>query len=153
MRLARTNNNAALAIYSQGNHMASERARTVLRARFARVQIKLGRCFFFFQARDGIRDGTVTGVQTCALPIWLDTRAAAPANRSNTPTRVDTSLGISTGGVSCDIPVSHPQQRTPSAGCPCPSLTQVHLRARSEERRVGKECRARTAPCDSKQME
>src|SRR5689334_24499940 len=27
--------------------------------------------FFFFQAEDGIRDGTVTGVQTCALPIWL----------------------------------------------------------------------------------
>src|SRR5207245_1791706 len=29
--------------------------------------------FFFFQAEDGIRDATVTGVQTCALPI-LDTR-------------------------------------------------------------------------------
>src|SRR5689334_24752196 len=28
--------------------------------------------FFFFQAEDGIRDGTVTGVQTCALPIYLD---------------------------------------------------------------------------------
>src|SRR5713226_9960277 len=27
-------------------------------------------CFFFFQAEDGIRDGRVTGVQTCALPIW-----------------------------------------------------------------------------------
>src|SRR6266542_6051037 len=26
-------------------------------------------CFFFFQAEDGIRDATVTGVQTCALPI------------------------------------------------------------------------------------
>src|SRR6266487_6226778 len=26
--------------------------------------------FFFFQAEDGIRDGRVTGVQTCALPIW-----------------------------------------------------------------------------------
>src|SRR2546430_10918629 len=28
-------------------------------------------CFFFFQAEDGIRDLTVTGVQTCALPILL----------------------------------------------------------------------------------
>src|SRR6266508_5230556 len=28
-------------------------------------------CFFFFQAEDGIRDGHVTGVQTCALPIWF----------------------------------------------------------------------------------
>src|SRR6266481_9270699 len=27
--------------------------------------------FFFFQAEDGIRDGTVTGVQTCALPIFV----------------------------------------------------------------------------------
>src|SRR5690625_7126897 len=26
--------------------------------------------FFFLQAEDGIRDGHVTGVQTCALPIW-----------------------------------------------------------------------------------
>src|SRR5262249_59696952 len=28
--------------------------------------------FFFFQAEDGIRDWSVTGVQTCALPIYLD---------------------------------------------------------------------------------
>src|SRR5207237_5663551 len=30
-------------------------------------------CLFFFQAEDGIRDSSVTGVQTCALPIyyWL----------------------------------------------------------------------------------
>ena len=27
-------------------------------------------CFFFFQAEDGIRDVAVTGVQTCALPIY-----------------------------------------------------------------------------------
>src|SRR5579863_7795942 len=27
--------------------------------------------FFFFQAEDGIRDGRVTGVQTCALPISM----------------------------------------------------------------------------------
>src|SRR6266542_5196668 len=27
-------------------------------------------CIFFFQAEDGIRDATVTGVQTCALPIF-----------------------------------------------------------------------------------
>src|SRR3989337_2932086 len=30
-----------------------------------------GYCFFFFQAEDGIRDATVTGVQTCALPIMI----------------------------------------------------------------------------------
>src|SRR2546430_8557599 len=31
--------------------------------------------FFFFQAEDGIRDLTVTGVQTCALPIYPRARA------------------------------------------------------------------------------
>src|SRR5688572_32873244 len=31
---------------------------------------------FFFQAEDGIRDLTVTGVQTCALPIYLDALGA-----------------------------------------------------------------------------
>ena len=32
-----------------------------------------GKCRFFFQAEDGIRDWSVTGVQTCALPIlcWV----------------------------------------------------------------------------------
>src|SRR5699024_12226980 len=29
-------------------------------------------CVFFFQAEDGIRDRNVTGVQTCALPILMD---------------------------------------------------------------------------------
>src|SRR5256886_13598687 len=33
--------------------------------------IRILLCFFFFQAEDGIRDLTVTGVQTCALPIWF----------------------------------------------------------------------------------
>src|SRR5436309_4044504 len=31
--------------------------------------------FFFFQAEDGIRDFHVTGVQTCALPIWKNPRS------------------------------------------------------------------------------
>src|SRR2546430_8671717 len=35
-----------------------------------RVSINTG-FFFFFQAEDGIRDLTVTGVQTCALPIFV----------------------------------------------------------------------------------
>src|SRR5207248_4740543 len=34
--------------------------------------------FFFFQAEDGIRDRTVTGVQTCALPIWRAQELASP---------------------------------------------------------------------------
>src|SRR5256885_4496519 len=41
--------------------------------------------FFFFQAEDGIRDYKVTGVQTCALPIFLDVeegRVAALARQA-----------------------------------------------------------------------
>src|SRR2546421_7016828 len=42
-----------------------------------------GELFFFFQAEDGIRDLIVTGVQTCALPIWRHfpprSRPAPPA--------------------------------------------------------------------------
>src|SRR5215813_9481393 len=33
--------------------------------------------FFFFQAEDGIRDADVTGVQTCALPIFAECMAKA----------------------------------------------------------------------------
>src|SRR6266436_8436062 len=32
---------------------------------------------FFFQAEDGIRDVAVTGVQTCALPIWNQYRRSS----------------------------------------------------------------------------
>src|SRR5260370_16128134 len=43
--------------------------------------VLLKRFLFFFQAEDGIRDSSVTGVQTCALPIFHDQRGerAAPA--------------------------------------------------------------------------
>src|SRR3712207_7461507 len=34
------------------------------------MQVVVQRSFFFFQAEDGIRDIGVTGVQTCALPIF-----------------------------------------------------------------------------------
>src|SRR5437879_13789495 len=38
-------------------------------------------CFFFFQAEDGIRDTSVTGVQTCALPICCCNFATACGSR------------------------------------------------------------------------
>src|SRR5690348_1775307 len=44
--------------------------------------------YFFFQAEDGIRDGRVTGVQTCALPIWEGlggTRWVRSAGRRGSP--------------------------------------------------------------------
>src|SRR2546427_1617498 len=45
--------------------------------------------FFFFQAEDGIRDLTVTGVQTCALPIRTPNSLAprARATWSEVPTQ------------------------------------------------------------------
>src|SRR2546426_7322454 len=41
--------------------------------------------FFFFQAEDGIRDYKVTGVQTCALPIWPDELDAERDQRAHQP--------------------------------------------------------------------
>src|SRR5690348_17443692 len=38
------------------------------------------RCGFFFQAEDGIRDGRVTGVQTCALPIYTGEKGGIQTN-------------------------------------------------------------------------
>src|SRR5688572_32623117 len=84
---------------------------------------------FFFQAEDGIRDLTVTGVQTCALPISYR-------------------MGIVQGKLLCEaveqfaLDDAHPV-----------SLDVLHKlheefalvreAFRSEERRVGKECRSR----------
>src|SRR2546430_4624872 len=79
--------------------------------------------FFFFQAEDGIRDLTVTGVQTCALPI-LSSSAAMTVSDVN-PCRT----------AFCR------DRRLPSS-----VFGPVLLSARSEERRVGKECRSRWSP-------
>src|SRR5439155_11587382 len=90
---------------------------------------------FFFQAEDGIRDGHVTGVQTCALPILP---------RSRSPTRCCRRPPV--------IRPSRRLPRQPSAAPPPTWLTALPSKAatfwqslRSEERRVGKECRDRWA--------
>src|SRR5215213_10076948 len=41
--------------------------------------------FFFFQAEDGIRDWSVTGVQTCALPICRGSARRAPTRHVRSP--------------------------------------------------------------------
>src|SRR5438046_8395239 len=54
--------------------------------------------FFFFQAEDGIRDWSVTGVQTCALPIfispprWRNEWVRSPGSSSSAASRSRTSL-------------------------------------------------------------
>src|SRR2546429_5753367 len=84
--------------------------------------------FFFFQAEDGIRDVAVTGVQTCALPI--STPISWPGARwtsSCSPRKTKNSL---------------PKE----ASRLWPSRCFSASRERSEERRVGKECRSRWSP-------
>src|SRR5689334_24797276 len=94
--------------------------------------------FFFFQAEDGIRDGTVTGVQTCALPISADLFNAFNFTNSgcfDVFDRNNPDFGISRCTV-CD-----------------PRRLQIGAelnRRRSEERRVGKECRSRWWPDNEK---
>src|SRR5947208_8745332 len=92
-------------------------------------------CFFFFQAEDGIRDDLVTGVQTCALPISTVHAGKAPAIREGTP-QVTQIPPCSRAHLDC--------------WCPNRALRPVAAvcNARSEERRVGKECRSRWAPYD-----
>src|SRR2546427_5228051 len=51
--------------------------------------------FFFFQAEDGIRDLTVTGVQTCALPIYLLSAGGGVGSRG-----LDSSVGLDRHGLS-----------------------------------------------------
>src|SRR5688572_31859765 len=57
--------------------------------------IVLFEVFFFFQAEDGIRDLTVTGVQTCALPIF----SSSPAVTVLLPSLSKYSAVITAGGV------------------------------------------------------
>src|SRR5207244_5340313 len=89
--------------------------------------------FFFFQAEDGIRDDLVTGVQTCALPIYAVVWWWTPARRGPRLAGAD---DVRRG-------CARRHQRPGRAGA-SPSKT------RSEERRVGKECRSRWARYESK---
>src|SRR5882762_8034965 len=53
--------------------------------------------FFFFQAEDGIRDSSVTGVQTCALPIWVGEVGASVARCPRTPPDAAKTPGLQIG--------------------------------------------------------
>src|SRR5439155_6331693 len=81
--------------------------------------------FFFFQAEDGIRDGHVTGVQTCALPILERVF-------------LDAGKVISTVTNLAD----EREYYTFHQGSTWTGSVHWRVRARSEERRVGKECRS-----------
>src|SRR5258707_6029769 len=85
---------------------------------------------FFFQAEDGIRDIGVTGVQTCALPIFFSL-AGTVTMRPNLICSMDRVRAHIKFGRIVTVPASE--------------KTRGHD-TRSEERRVGKECRSRWSP-------
>src|SRR5207245_4366561 len=89
--------------------------------------------FFFFQAEDGIRDATVTGVQTCALPISLDGAARVDEHRRASGAAVFLLGSGGPVGVEDDVP-QRPQAL---------QLRRFLELRRSEERRVGEEWRGR----------
>src|SRR5699024_11389068 len=94
--------------------------------------------FFFFQAEDGIRDRNVTGVQTCALPIYAEL-ASVVSNMSSEP-NVTPQIREAAFRLLC---LNHTFTSYISAlGAHREQLTNPEI-LRSEERRVGKECRSR----------
>src|SRR5256886_10494357 len=102
--------------------------------------MRLSLLFFCFQAEDGIRDLTVTGVQTCALPIFEllgvpDPEAPPPVTDAE-----------SRHGRLAEF--MRRFLRAESAAEPIVLLVDdAHwIDPRSEERRVGKECRSRWSP-------
>src|SRR5689334_24559627 len=90
--------------------------------------------FFFFQAEDGIRDGTVTGVQTCALPISVADLSGGTPGAAEVRDRVGHAIVKDTYWRALQDP-----------GRRARALAAL-ARRRSEERRVGEGGKARRAP-------
>src|SRR2546422_7931042 len=94
--------------------------------------LELRRVLFCFQAEDGIRDVAVTGVQTCALPICKLVEPRNHGPRSPRP-------GALASGE------EHPLGDDAPRAVLLIGVSKRHT-GRSEERRVGKECRSRWSP-------
>src|SRR5690606_40611871 len=106
---------------------------------------------FFFQAEDGIRDFHVTGVQTCALPI-LSPTLEAEHMKPKIPQSKKRLITVSLMAISIAILISFIAKFLMFI---IGFITQVSFygnATRSEERRVGKECRSRGWPwvCEEK---
>src|SRR5207253_3473260 len=99
--------------------------------------------FFFFQAEDGIRDGHVTGVQTCALPISLaGSLVGTVVVTAAAEARPTAARGVALVVAALLVGLAalwHNSSKRESW------LFTPLIGYRSEERRVGKECRARWA--------
>src|SRR5690606_40378746 len=90
---------------------------------------------FFFQAEDGIRDFHVTGVQTCALPIYGSPEVSLGQGNLDNDAETDDKLVY--GGVTLFVGGQPPVGSEIVVQAKNPAEEK-----RSEERRVGKECRA-----------
>src|SRR5258707_10522553 len=93
--------------------------------------------FFFFQAEDGIRDIGVTGVQTCALPILSMSIIITPKGWLLRPAQQPALWRDDDRHRQLQALQRHARPRGRGCGVEC---------NRSEERRVGKECRSRWSP-------
>src|SRR5690606_39361876 len=104
--------------------------------------------FFFFQAEDGIRDFHVTGVQTCALPIF-DRRAPGDVRDVVAELRADPApLADALAGTPSTF--LHGDWKLGNIGVAGDGRTVL---LRSEERRVGKERRSRGLACESRKRD
>src|SRR5260221_14561025 len=105
---------------------------------------------FFFQAEDGIRDHCVTGVQTCALPIYMFEPNASWSLPAHLFLVSEWSAACASGDpMSCTNALDLPNRQDPvlpSHPAPNYAWTDLTYLLRSEERRVGKECRSRWSP-------
>src|SRR2546423_5902305 len=92
---------------------------------------------FFFQAEDGIRDKLVTGVQTCALPILIRAWGFFRGTGQYPSAEELASARANVGWQKVELEAGNRTVHFSRKG--------VEL-DRSEERRVGKECRSRWSP-------
>src|SRR5690606_39455741 len=97
---------------------------------------------FFFQAADGIRDFHVTGVQTCALPIFEKMQFVRDT-LSRQMTRGDKALAVYYANILSGVKTHLRNLFGSGANI---AFRELSLAPRSEERRVGKECRYRSSP-------
>src|SRR5207253_4854717 len=100
-------------------------------------------------AEDGIRDGHVTGVQTCALPISLTRGRTLSAASTTDRTALDGSLAGMAHEIErppTDARLSLTKDGAIESSAAHDGLSINIPASRSEERRVGKECRLRGSP-------
>src|SRR3989442_471924 len=93
--------------------------------------------YLVVKVEDGMGAGVVTGVQPCALPVAVGVSAQVPGDGAKAPAaslllQFTVPVGVVFVPLSVSVTVAVQLAATPTA--------------RSEERRVGKECRSRWAP-------